>query len=175
MRQAIIIVTLLFISLNLFPQEKAKNIGNLYNIGQLQLVQNNCSNNLKVRLNEKCLDTIKCRTDSIFITDSPVYFYFKSFDEQGFLRVSGCIHVHLKDKSTRDLPAKTLLTSLYQDNLSIENYTVFDKNGKIINEALTCCDYYLYGFPTWEDFGTDEFGITNTITKDQIKRMPTNR
>ncbi len=179
MKRYILILALLIISLDTLSQGQEDVFSGLYKIDKIQLVQNICTNTNLLTLKLYCLDSIACRTDSIFLTDSPFYFHFKSYDNQGFLRVFGSIHIHINIKSISDLPdAKTLLSPLYQDCFFFENYTILDKAGKPIILALTSCEYYSIirnGSLLWEEFGTDEFGIKNIITGEQIKRMPIDR
>ena len=154
MRQKIIFLTLLFTSLNLFSQIKEIRFLKHNNTSKLLLVQTNCNSNLRIKIKLQCIDTIKCRTDSIFATINPDYFHFKSYDSHGFLRIDGSLHVHLN----RVFPeAKIILTPLYQDSLSAEDYSVYDANGKFLEEVHFLCDFYLSS-SGWEDFGTDEFG-----------------
>lgn len=176
MKRYVLLLALLLIALDACAQGQKQLFSGLYKIDKIQLVQNVCVNTNLLTLKLDCLDSITCRTDSIFLTDSPFYFHFKSYDNQGFLRVFGSIHIHMKVESVSDLPeARTLLSPIYQDCFFFEDYSILDKHGKPIILALTSCEYYSVirnGSHFWEEFGTDEFGIKNIITNEQIKRMP---
>jgi hypothetical protein len=172
MKRPLFFLSLTFMSLSLFSQVKVIEYINHNITSKLLLVQNNCNNSLIIKLKDQCIDTIKCRTDSIFATISPDYFRFKSYDFQDHLRVDGSLHVHMYSIAPE---AKTILTPLYQDSLSADEYKVFDTNGNIVEEVYTLCDFYLPPMSRhrrWEDFGTDEFGTKTTFMKDEIKRMP---
>lgn len=144
----------------------------LYNIEENILVQNTCDSNLKVKFTNIYLDSIDYRTDSIFKTDKPNYFHIKSYDSNNVLRYITSIHLHVKSKDVFDIGGEEILVSpLYQNCLSIENYAKYDKNGIMIWYAITHCDYGR-GFPDFVKFGWDEFGTKTTFKYDEIKRMP---
>lgn len=156
-------------SLSVFSQQKGEEFINKNFI----FSQNICGNDVKIIIENKYLDTIKCRIDSVFKTNNISIFYLKSYDENNKLIAEATLHIHLNISELPKNPDENLfLTSLFKNKFSLENRILYNHKGNIVESIITCCDFYLYKMNNWDYFGTTEFGSVTTFKSDKLKRMP---